>query len=679
MVATLKEFLNSLKPKEKIMIISSMAALGVVLVGVVLLIAFCGKSPDVAPQPHEHKFDYSLELVNGKFNLNGKCSAEGCDEPELLIKNVDAKVESTKPASCTAKGEVVYAYTHDGKTVKYTVYSDKTQHMLGGKTKDEFDNPDGTVNYDVEGIKIGVNVSYVCEGTVKGHFVCDGCNQLVSVDVYKPSHTAYDKVITPATCTSAQKVQTVCSDCGETLSDVFSKGNPEPHNYKYSLNASKLSAVCQNGACQDKYETTVTNLTVKKEIPATCKDFALITYTATAADGKTVEFTISGTEKLNHTLNGVDATSLTNSDGTYDYRTEGIQRFATSAALNCGDIGSGYYTCEKCAETVRVTIKKPPHQAYLSLGSDLVKPTFETPGIIYTMCKNEGCDLRMNEELPIVVIGEGGNAIITTPATDSEAGLAQYTYTTKLGLVAVIENVIYSAPLGHNYGEYTAVPGGAEGTYIVSATCKNEDCNDPELSIVVSDVVPVGETAPNCTFGTTTYYKGKTSDGSDFEYHIVGTDIDDGAHMFNGVFASTLANPDGSFNYDIEGIKLFDGGVSCGGTANGYYVCEACREGGKGGVVLVSVVKPHDLEQSGAATNPTITEDGSVIISCKSEGCEAVVYNVILPAIVLDGEGKNAELISEETEERGVVVKYTYVTDFGYTVELEIELPKTTV
>ena len=677
MVATLKEFLNSLKPKEKIMIISSMAALGVVLVGVVLLIAFCGKSPDVTP-PHEHKFDYSLELVNGKFNLNGKCSAEGCDDPQLVIKNVDVKVESTKPATCTAKGEVVYAYTHEGETVKYTVYSDKTEHMLGGKTKDEFDNPDGTVNYDVEGIEIGANSSYVCEGTVKGHFVCDGCNQLVSVDVYKPSHTAYDKVITHATCTAAQKVQTVCSDCGEALSDVFSKGNPEPHSYKYSLNSNKLSAVCQNGACGHQYETTVTNLTVKNETPATCKDFALITYTATAADGKTVEFTISGTEKLNHTLNGVDATSLANPDGTYDYRTEGIKRFAGATALNCGDIGSGYYKCESCEGTIQVTVKKPGHQVYLSLGSDLVKPTFETPGLIYTMCKNEGCDLRMNEELPLVVIGEGGNAIITTPATDSEVGLAQYTYTTKLGLVAVIENVIYSAPLGHNYGEYTAVPGGAEGTYIVSATCKNEGCNDPELSVLVSDVTVIKTTAPNCTFGTITYYKGKTSDGSDFEYHIIGTDIASGAHMLNGVLASTLANPDGSYNYGIEGITAFDK-ITCGGTVNGYYTCEACVAGGNTGVCAVTLVKPHDLEQAGTATNPTLTEDGSVIISCKSEGCEAVVYNVTLPAIVLDGEGKNAELISEETEESGAVVKYTYVTEFGYTVELEIELPKTTV
>ena len=43
----INEFFKSLKPKEKIVVISSIATLGVVLIGVVLLIAFCSNILDV--------------------------------------------------------------------------------------------------------------------------------------------------------------------------------------------------------------------------------------------------------------------------------------------------------------------------------------------------------------------------------------------------------------------------------------------------------------------------------------------------------------------------------------------------------------------------------------------------------------------------------------------------------
>ena len=124
----INEFFKSLKPKEKIVVISSIAALGVVLIGVVLLIAFCGT------EKHIHNYDYKLELVDGKFNVVGECKVEDCNKPEVLFANVKAEVESTKAATCTEKGETVYTYTHDGVALKYTEQLDAVDHMYSGKT-----------------------------------------------------------------------------------------------------------------------------------------------------------------------------------------------------------------------------------------------------------------------------------------------------------------------------------------------------------------------------------------------------------------------------------------------------------------------------------------------------------------------------------------------------------------
>lgn len=175
MIGTLKEFFNSLKPKEKIMIILSMVALGIVLIGVVLLIAFCS-----APE-HVHQYDCSLELVDGKFNLIGECKAEDCGNPEIFLADVDATPESTKSATCIAKGEIVYSYTYEGKVAKYTQYTDYSGHMLGGVEMD-LEKTYGPGELD------GITHSVKCNNIGEGSFVCDNCLESFTVAVEPGKH-----------------------------------------------------------------------------------------------------------------------------------------------------------------------------------------------------------------------------------------------------------------------------------------------------------------------------------------------------------------------------------------------------------------------------------------------------------------------------------------------------------
>ena len=70
--------------------------------------------------------------------------------------------------------------------------------------------------------------------------------------------------------------------------------------------------------------------------------------------------------------------------------------------------------------------------------------------------------------------------------------------------------------------------------------------------------------------------------------------------------------------------------------------------------------------------NPSLERDGYAVVRCTAEGCTSS-NRIVLNKITLDGDRKNAEVISEATEQTLKQILYTYTSEtYGFTVELQI-------
>lgn len=207
----INDFLKTLKPKEKAIVISSMAALGVVLIGIVLLIAFCSKDATTPGgiKPHEHSFDkYSLEFDAGLFNVKGACSFEGCDEAKILETGVTVTNLPKKEATCTEQGEIVCVYSYNGTTLQYPVTVAKKAH----------------------------NFEYTLNGNqLSGKCTADGCNETNEV-----------------TATSLVKMSETEATCKDVSKTVYAATLPDGSIVQViKLGTDKLSAHKLNGTVLD--------------------------------------------------------------------------------------------------------------------------------------------------------------------------------------------------------------------------------------------------------------------------------------------------------------------------------------------------------------------------------------------------------------------------------------------
>ena len=207
----INDFLKTLKPKEKVIVISSMAALGVVLIGIVLLIAFCSKDTtnNGGIKPHEHSFDkYSLEFDAGLFNVKGACSFEGCDEAKTLETGVTVTNLPKKEATCTEQGEIVCVYSYNGTTLQYPVTVAKKSH----------------------------NFAYTLNGNqLSGKCTTDGCNETNEVTATSVVQKSHDEA--------------TCKDVAKTVYTVTMPDGSEIEIVEYGKD--KLSAHKLNGTVMD--------------------------------------------------------------------------------------------------------------------------------------------------------------------------------------------------------------------------------------------------------------------------------------------------------------------------------------------------------------------------------------------------------------------------------------------
>ena len=658
MLDTLTGFFKSLNKKEKIIVISSASALAVVLIAVVLLISFCGATK------HHHKYQYSMEMENGKFNVIGRCFGEEgeCRERDIFFADVKPVATEVKAATCLAKGEILHTYKIDDTELTYTTYTDIVEHRLNGKPVSELANADGSFNYDVPGVKISAGMSYVCDDTVNGYYICDDCKEVSSVQVYKP-HISKEIPGKFATCTTSGITRVVCQDCG------ISRGNDIivpalGHSYKYTLTLgdnAKLTHKCQREDCGETKTESVINYTVTDSTSGTCAKKATTTYKVTTASGTYEGIVIESDEVVPHTLGGAPAKD------TYEYGAAGIKYFADSN-IECGTTGRAYFNCEVCGGIAEVKVTKPEH-SYVLNYSTLVKPDYDSVGSINYECTNIGCDLFINIKLPVVkTTGADKNATVISAATEVKDEIAKYQFTNDLPFdVTIVINEVSSAPaIGHKYTYKFANDAATNVGASVVGTCSNADCLEPVIVEKVSKSEKISDLPANCTGPAQKVYKVVTESGKEIKINVANGTEKGENHILNGVDATTLAYSKDKYYDTVPGIKIFGGvELTCDQTANGYYTCEAC-----GGIVQVEVKGAHEWSLE-VKTAPSTTNGGTGILSCSK--CKTS-NDITIDKIVTEGAGKNAEKLSETTTT--ITYNYTIVLSAEEKIVVKLTIPK---
>ena len=404
-----------------------LAALGILILGIVLICVFAGKKPEA----HTHSYEYSLEVTeNNKFNLLGKCSAAGCSAPDYIEENIQGlEFVSSTNSTCSEAGTRVYKYVKDGKTLELTAYADMLPHTLNGKLVSEIANEDGSINCDVEGIELFAGSELVCGGTVRGFYSCEVCDGAVPVEVYKP-HTGVWTVIVSAGCTVPGKQVVTCSECLEMYGqdDVA----PVGHDYEYTLTAKSQEDVfdiigkCKRSGCTDPdFSKKDVKAYLKEDVAPTCEKLGQKIYEYKEGDAA-VTFTVEYGKLTSHTLNGVYADTLQNKDGSFNEDIGGIDLFANSS-VNCGSLTNGYYDCEVCTEKVPVQVEIRHDYTYFTSAPLLINPTVTTAGKATIVCRS--CNKNFEVVLPKVEIGK--NAVVVSETATSQN--VKYTYTTADG------------------------------------------------------------------------------------------------------------------------------------------------------------------------------------------------------------------------------------------------------
>ena len=664
MLDTVKDFFKSLNKKEKIIVISSMSALAVVLIAVVLLISFCGRAK------HQHDYQYNIELKDGKFNVIGRCFGEEgeCSKRDVLFADVKPTVSSSVEATCKNDGQIIYTYKQDETELNYiATVPQLAEHKLNGKFASELANADGSFNFDIPGVKIFSDTSYVCNGTVNGYYVCADCFEVVNISVYR-THVPTQVPGVLATCVTTGTLVNICKyeNCRASLEGV-STVPALGHIYEYKLNisadnGSSVSYKCKRTGCTEGATETVVSYIITGSTSATCISPSVTVYKITTASGKVYEnISVEGTT-VPHKLAGKEVES----GSVHDYGTPGIKYFADSE-IECGTTTKAYFDCDVCKDKVEVKVTKPDHNFGDLDYTTLIPPTLNSKGSIHYPCTNQDCSFFVNIDLEkVIVSGQDQNATVVSAATELKGEVVKYKYTHPIFDVTVeIPEIISSPAIGHNYTY--ALEGNSVGIgAVVKGRCNNVGCRKPEIEGKISQIVKSVITNATCKNPAGSMYEVVLESGEKLTLKISsGTTLGD--HQLNGVDAGTLANYDGSYYNNINGIKIFRSvELHCDDTADGYYRCEACNELVS---VLVKGVHKYSLKVD---TVPTESSVGTGTLSCSA--CSNVGGSITLDKLVLAGASKNATKVSESAS--AIVYDYTVRISVDDKIVVRITVPK---
>ena len=418
-----------------------------------------------------HNYKYQLDIANS--TLAYSCQREGCNVSATETVT-GYTVTSTVSATCDVPARTVYKVTTATGTYENVVVDGKTlPHKLGGK-----DTENGSEHaYGTPGIKYFADSEIECGKTIRAYFNCEVCQGIVEVKVNKPDHNytldwstltkpdyknagsihykcnnadckLFMNIILPAVLTSGEgKNATVTAAATELKGETAKYSYTEPifnviieidevissakleHNYTYALTdttvqvGTEVKGTCSNAGCvKPEISGTVDQIISSTVAQATCVSPAGSEYRVILNNGEELTLRISGGTTLgDHQLNGQDASTFENSDGTYYDSVPGIKIFG-GTKLNCDETASGYYTCTACKGVVQVTVKGE-HSSYTV--KDITVPTTETTGTATLYCAE--CKTSQAITLgKIVTTGEGKNADEVNET--SAATIYDYTY-----------------------------------------------------------------------------------------------------------------------------------------------------------------------------------------------------------------------------------------------------------
>ena len=420
--------------KDKLSVIIAMGALALILISVVMLITFCGGASG-----HDHNYTYSLDKDGDNFVLVGKCTVDGCSNPNFSDRNLkDVTLTEQVNATCLSGGKNVYSYEKDGVVYVYEeITGEAKSHTVNGKSIDELRNEDGSLNYDPTCIVPYADVKITCGITADGVFTCPDCGTNVPtkvridcapVDEWIP---VYGNV---ATCVKDGKEALLCRYCNKALETrtAAALGHDITHVLRRRDNKFLVVSVCSRcveGGSEVQVLPTDSALKIKEVVPASCANPAMTTYTYTMADGEVLETTVeSGTALGKCIVAGKEYTAPTEAVA---YNTPGLHIYPNqeSGDMTCGGQVDGYFVCEVCKKpTPPVKVKMPGEHTFGKVEPDSF-PNKNQGGNVKVVCKI--CQ-KTYKVIPIEPIPEnlmGSGYTLDEAANENHGGKYKYSAT----------------------------------------------------------------------------------------------------------------------------------------------------------------------------------------------------------------------------------------------------------
>lgn len=267
------------------------------------------------------------------------------------------------------------------------------------------------------------------------------------------------------------------------------------HSYEYERvdgnNGISISGTCQNDGCTDPeiYIDNIDKFELISVVAATCSTPRKEIYEYTV-NGQTLTLETQVDEYIPHTLNGVSADSLANSEGKYTLDISGVS-LAGGEKTACGATVGGKYVCEKCNQEIAVKVVLPGH-SFVYNKDKVVAPTLEADGKAILCCENPVCTETMDELIPKVEVGV--NTVLISSATELYREKVTYKYES-LEYGFTFEKVYeVGNVLPHNY-QYALVPDDTIiGVWNLEGICNQADCQQNRVFMANVPAVLIEDT-----------------------------------------------------------------------------------------------------------------------------------------------------------------------------------------
>ncbi len=459
----------------------------------------------------------------------------------------------------------------------------------------------------------------------------------------------------------------------------------KPHTYDGVLvdkdGGSSISAKCTNEGCTntDLNVSDVSSLTLVESVPATCHTPRLDRYEY-VSNGVSTVLVVRVEEDVPHILNGAFATESQLPDGSFSYGTEGI-KLNKDTTISCGEIGSGYYTCEECQESIPVQIVKDDH-SFVWSEDDTVLPTATSDGTAIVKCQNLDCDETVPVVLPMVSEGEHAELLEANHAEGFKK--LKYSFAAdEYGILVEFETQIEWKEHDYRYIESETVNPTITRAGWATVECSYDGCTAKRKTISLPKIV-IGENAEivsevselNPQIVRYTYVSDTYGFTVSFD-HVIGTALshDYTYELVREGDSFVLIGRCHQLGCQTPETRNTDLAITHVNTSTCYSLGEdiwTCVHNGETYTYKqpATEYKEHNLSyRENETVAPTFDASGVAYIRCGNNGC-TTYHELTLPKVVV---GENAIVTSTDPETGAKTVRYIYANPtYSLTIEIDI-------